>query len=82
MRPPVGDAGSCCGGEPNSSDWWVKSISDVTGSGVVSTTVQFSSDVFQWFFRMALNVARTCMKSGVESVTVQPERCQKQLDEI
>ena len=41
------DAGSCCGGEPNAADWWVKSISDVTGSGVVSTTVQFSSDVFQ-----------------------------------
>ena len=26
---------------------WVKSISDWTGSGVVHTTVQFSSDVFQ-----------------------------------
>ena len=35
------------GGEQNAADQWVKSISDVTGSGVAYTTGQPSSDVFQ-----------------------------------
>ena len=47
-------AGSCCCGEQNAAVQWAKIISDWTGSGVAYTTVQFSSDVFQRFFRRFL----------------------------
>ena len=35
------------GGEQNAADQWVKSNSDVTGSGVAYTTGQPSSEVFE-----------------------------------
>ena len=40
VRPSADDAGSCCGGGPNTADQRVKSISDTTGSGVEHTTEQ------------------------------------------